>query len=128
MRIWGFQGILWRVFDSEFFKFLFKGADLVGTDSTEVNTSILNDFTKQINIYANVRTSVETFISEIIKRNPSNPPNKVVFCGHSLGGALSQIAAVEYASTLVHLPIVLVCYGSPKVGDTNFVSLRLRAF
>jgi hypothetical protein len=41
---------------------------------------------------------------------------EVVFCGHSLGGALATLAAVHYGGRC-HL----YTFGAPRVGDTNFV-------
>ena len=52
-----------------------------------------------------------------------HPVNKIVFCGHSLGGSLATMAALFTACKLPqHRPnIVVVSIGSPQVGDGNFV-------
>ena len=44
-------------------------------------------------------------------------PKKVVFTGHSLGGA---IASVAYSETFMHELCTLVTFGAPRVGDTEF--------
>lgn len=39
---------------------------------------------------------------------------KVIFTGHSLGGAIAQLAAVDHKASCI-------AFGSPKVGDQDFV-------
>lgn len=48
---------------------------------------------------------------------------RIVFCGHSLGGALATVAALCVACKLPRLRpnIVVVTFGAPQVGDGNFV-------
>lgn len=72
------------------------------------------------NILERVRDSYQWFIDD---RSQHATPNKIVFCGHSLGGALAQLAAAEYAGPAPPLPVYVVTYGAPKVGDDNFASL-----
>lgn len=52
----------------------------------------------------------------------SNP--RIIFCGHSLGGALATMAAMFVACKRPHLRpnIVMVTFGAPQVGDGNFVA------
>lgn len=52
-----------------------------------------------------------------------HPVNKLVFCGHSLGGSLAIMAALYTACKLPQYRqhIVVVSIGSPQVGDGNFV-------
>lgn len=49
---------------------------------------------------------------------------RVVFCGHSLGGALATIAATYASCKFPELRpnIALITFGSPQVGDGNFVA------
>lgn len=51
--------------------------------------------------------------------------SRIVFCGHSLGGALATMAGVYTACKLPQLRpnIVVVTFGAPQVGDSNFVAL-----
>ena len=44
------------------------------------------------------------------------------FVGHSLGGALSTLAAYFMSSEIADKKYMVVSYGSPKVGDQNFVN------
>lgn len=49
--------------------------------------------------------------------------SRLVFCGHSLGGALATMAGLFATCKLPSLKknIVVVTFGSPQVGDSNFV-------
>lgn len=49
---------------------------------------------------------------------------RVVFCGHSLGGAMATMAGLFAACKLPHVRpnIVVVSFGAPQVGDGNFVA------
>jgi hypothetical protein len=46
---------------------------------------------------------------------------RLVVTGHSLGGALATLCAVDLAPT-VNVPVILYTYGSPRVGNSYFVS------
>ena len=45
--------------------------------------------------------------------------------GHSLGGAIAQLAAIEFAQ--LGYNVTLVTLGSPRVGDSNFADLLNRS-
>lgn len=51
-----------------------------------------------------------------------NNPLKLIFCGHSLGGALAQICASLFLKIveLVGVQGYLITFGSPRVGDKAF--------
>jgi pimeloyl-ACP methyl ester carboxylesterase len=44
---------------------------------------------------------------------------RIVFTGHSLGGALAQLAALQFAATVGRVPVVYA-FGSPRVGDAQW--------
>ena len=46
----------------------------------------------------------------------------IIFCGHSLGGALATIGSLYYAFQYPNKNIACVTFGSPRVGDGAFVS------
>lgn len=46
---------------------------------------------------------------------------RIVFSGHSLGGALAQIAAAYYGDVFEELFIACYTFGSPRVGNSHFV-------
>jgi triacylglycerol lipase len=45
------------------------------------------------------------------------------YCGHSLGGALSTIAALTFGAMYPDARHVCITFGSPRVGDTVFTDL-----
>lgn len=47
--------------------------------------------------------------------------SRVIFSGHSLGGALAQIAAAYYGDILEDVFITCYTFGSPRVGNKYFV-------
>lgn len=59
---------------------------------------------------------------EITKRLIKNLDAKnIIFCGHSLGGALAQLAAAYYGEILDFANVVCHTFGSPRVGNKYFV-------
>lgn len=48
---------------------------------------------------------------------------RIVFCGHSLGGALATLASLHFAYKNLGANVSCVTFGSPRVGDVNFVRL-----
>ncbi len=59
-------------------------------------------------------TNIKGLLDELKSKNPDI---KVFFTGHSLGGATATLAGVLYSHTTA-----IYTYGSPKVGDADFVS------
>lgn len=46
--------------------------------------------------------------------------NKVAFTGHSLGGALATLAAIDFTSLQSVYPVEIVTFGKPRVGNFEF--------
>lgn len=46
--------------------------------------------------------------------------DRIVFAGHSLGGAVAVLAALQYAHSRAATRIEVVTFGSPKVGNLTF--------
>nr|KAJ3411672.1 hypothetical protein HK105_002567 [Polyrhizophydium stewartii] len=76
-------------------------------------------------IYLGVRDKVQTAIADALAKNPGFTIN---FVGHSLGGALASIAAVDYLNlhgTSNAANTFIYTYGQPRTGNkawANFVS------
>lgn len=49
-----------------------------------------------------------------------NNSKKLIFCGHSLGGALATLAAAYFGYKHVRKECSCITFGSPRVGDTLF--------
>ena len=65
---------------------------------------------------------LSTVRSQIVK----NPSYGVVVTGHSLGGALATLAAIDISRLTSQT--YLWTYGSPRVGNKNFYTLVQNAF
>lgn len=64
--------------------------------------------------YKSVREAVQKAVK-------STPHKQVVFTGHSLGGALAALAALDTAYNVPGKVVSCYTYGSPKVGNDSFV-------
>lgn len=76
-------------------------------------------------MYDSLRPTVKKKLSALL--NPvagvRRAVTDVVFTGHSLGAALASLAALDYVSnTEGALPVRLITFGAPQVGDRNFVT------
>ncbi|KAM9994567.1 hypothetical protein ACTFIZ_007726 [Dictyostelium cf. discoideum] len=70
--------------------------------------------------YQSVRPIVHQLLNSTFQACPTC--NKLIMTGHSLGGALSVLSALDiYESSLTTMPLILYTYGSPRIGDVAFV-------
>lgn len=71
-----------------------------------------------VTLYAAVRPTVTAALG-------AKPPGTrmVVMCGHSLGGALATLAALDASSQGTHGEVHMYSFGAPQVGDGAFVQL-----
>lgn len=60
--------------------------------------------------------SAQSFIDKVV---PSDLGKPIIVCGHSLGGALANLAAA-YLRKKNYTKVMLYTYGSPIVGDAEF--------
>ena len=69
-------------------------------------------------VAAKMLTALETELAY-----SSGDTTRIVFCGHSLGGALAVMAAMYVACKAPRLRsrVAVVTFGAPQVGDGNFV-------
>nr|KAJ3421731.1 hypothetical protein HK105_002470 [Polyrhizophydium stewartii] len=76
-------------------------------------------------VYLGVRTTVQNTIADLLAQNPGF---SVYFTGHSLGGALASLAAIDYLDlhgTSNAANTFLYTYGQPRTGNdvwANWVS------
>ncbi|CAH2354413.1 putative lipase Lih1p [[Candida] railenensis] len=69
--------------------------------------------------YEFLRNKCAYIIKETSNLHFKHPEYRLIVTGHSLGAALATLAGIEL-SLMEHDPLV-VGYGSPRVGNTNFV-------
>ena len=63
-----------------------------------------------------------TFLADLIALLPSGANTRLTVAGHSLGGALSTLLALDLAANTT-LPVTLYTLASPRVGDVTFERL-----
>ena len=69
------------------------------------------------NIYASARGQIMSALNQL-------PTHKTLFItGHSLGGALATLCAVDVAANTDHQSPYVFTYGSPRVGDPDFAKV-----
>jgi hypothetical protein len=67
--------------------------------------------------------SIEPSITEDMKKIIAEYPiERIIFCGHSMGGSIATIAAAYYASLFDDIHITCHTFGSPSVGNESFVN------
>jgi len=67
--------------------------------------------------YRTIREDVQNAIDDLRSQNPTMG---VAFVGHSLGAALSSLAAIDYSYSNPGVSIVSYNYGCPRIGNSGF--------
>ncbi|MEE2855192.1 MAG: lipase family protein [Actinomycetota bacterium] len=61
-------------------------------------------------------------VVDALAKLPSPQPGSVTICGHSLGGALATLLALDVAANTTFTDPVVYTYGSPRTGDSLFAA------
>lgn len=76
-------------------------------------------------IHKGFKTAADSVQKHIVRfiKNVAVPESRLFICGHSLGGALALVTAGRLAAD-ASLPVIrgVFTYGSPRVGDTEYVT------
>jgi hypothetical protein len=111
----GTEGILEWIHDAEFD--LVPCPFLAGAGHTE------DGFTA---VYESLRTGAESDTPAVVdalgKLASPHPVSSVTICGHSLGGALATLLALDVAANTVFTAPAIYSYASPRTGDSLFAS------
>jgi len=75
-----------------------------------------------MNSYSQTRENVMAELADLLA---SNKFARVLFVGHSQGGAVAELAAIDFALTFTDWKtrMALITFGQPRVGDADFNSL-----
>jgi Lipase (class 3) len=115
IAIRGTEGILEWIHDAEFLQV--PCPFLVGAGHTE------DGFTA---MYESLRTGAApnspSVVSALATLPFSHPVTSVTICGHSLGGSLATLLALDVAANTVFKVPTVYTYGSPRTGDSLFAS------
>lgn len=71
--------------------------------------------------FESVKLNIDQEIVEYYIKNTNN--KKIIFSGHSLGGALATIASLYFKLKYKELDISCITFGSPRVGCKDFVGV-----
>ncbi|KAI9596419.1 Alpha/Beta hydrolase protein [Syncephalis fuscata] len=70
--------------------------------------------------YNVLRDNVNRVVSDIVR---TYPQYTLTFLGHSLGGGIATLAALDASFTMPHMEQQLVTFGAPRVGNPEFAKL-----
>ncbi len=115
IAIRGTEGWLEWIHDAEFLQV--PCPFLVGAGHTD------DGFT---DMYESLRTGAAadspTVVNALAKLPFAQPVGSVTICGHSLGGALATLLALDVAANTAFTDPAVYTYGSPRTGDSLFAS------
>ena len=115
IAIRGTEGILEWVQDARFLPV--PCPFLTGAGQTE------DGFTSMYSSFAVNSTPGSASLTKSLKGLPwAQPPRSLTICGHSLGGALATLLALDVAANTAFSDPAVYTYASPRTGDTSFVS------
>lgn len=95
---------------------IFRTELKIDEKSMKTKNLVHTGFLKQFNT---VKHEIDQDIQYYRKEQSSN--NSLIFTGHSLGGALATISSVYYGIKYPDMRVTCITFGSPRVGNNNFV-------
>ena len=114
ISIRGTEGLLEWVQDAKFLSV--KCPFLKGAGNTE------DGFTA---VYESLRLTPDSGSKRLVEALPGlaypRPVGSMTICGHSLGGALTTLLALDVAANTVFAHPLVYTYASPRTGDSSFV-------
>jgi len=115
IAIRGTEGTLEWIHDAEFLSV--PCPFLTGAGHTEDGFTAMYE-----SLRTGVASSSPTLVSALAKLPFPSPVSSVTICGHSLGGALATLLALDVAANTVYKNPSVYTFGSPRTGDSLFAS------
>ncbi|EGX90539.1 extracellular triacylglycerol lipase, putative [Cordyceps militaris CM01] len=84
--------------------------------------------TVHMGFYKAWQTAKESVISEIVQLRRIHPSKPIHLIGHSLGGAVACLAALELKTNIGLDNLVVTTFGEPRVGNDGLVDFINRVF
>lgn len=119
--------VSWRgtVAPSEWYEDLQRKLEPIGNGKAKVEHGFLSIYTsKDDSTRYNKSSASQQVMTEVKKLvnfyRERGEEVSLTLTGHSLGGALSLLNAYEAASTIPNLPISVISFGAPRVGNNAF--------
>jgi hypothetical protein len=104
----------------EYILFSFRGTQEIVDWATNLNAEMVK-FEEGVGIvhagFYKAFTSIVGIVDEVVLG--SKPDKPIIICGHSLGGAISNLVG-GYLRKKGHSKVMIYTFGSPLVGDTDF--------
>jgi len=114
----GTNGIWEWVHDAEF---LYVPCPVSGAGSTDDGFTAIY---KALSIDAGLQNSL---VASLATLKFNQPVKSITICGHSLGGALATLVALDVAATTTFKNPTAYTYASPRTGDPTFASAYNKA-
>jgi hypothetical protein len=115
VAIRGTEGIMEWIHDAEFL--LVRCPFLTGSGHTE------DGFTAMyMSLSTDVAPGSPSVVAALAALSFTPPAASVTICGHSLGGALATLLALDVAANSAFSDPTVYTYASPRTGDPNFAS------
>ncbi|HXM21552.1 MAG TPA: lipase family protein [Terriglobales bacterium] len=115
IAIRGTEGIWEWIHDAEFLTV--KCPFLAGAGSTEDGFTAIDN-----SLRVDVATTSARVVDAVAALPFNQATNSLTICGHSLGGALATLLALDVASNTSFKNPTIYTYASPRTGDPLFVS------
>ncbi|XP_024018866.1 phospholipase A1-Igamma1, chloroplastic-like [Morus notabilis] len=119
--------VAWRgtVAPSEWYEDLQRELEPIGNHDAKVEHGFLSIYTSKSEITRYNKSSASEQVMKEVKRlvemyRAKGEEVSLTITGHSLGGALALLNAYEAAHAIPGLPISVISFGAPRVGNTAF--------
>lgn len=113
------QAVFWRSNDKLYLTFRGTTSKKDIMTDLDIRRVCIKEKIKIHNGFFKQFVSVEKTIRECLDRNKD--ATELYICGHSLGGALSYIAAAHFGELYPDFKVTCHTFGSPRVGNKHFV-------
>ncbi|XP_057492934.1 phospholipase A1-Igamma1, chloroplastic [Actinidia eriantha] len=119
--------VAWRgtVAPSEWYEDVQRKLEPIGHGEAKVERGFLSMYTSKSEATRYNKSSASEQVMEEVKRlveiyKGRGEEVSLTITGHSLGGALALLNAYEAANTIPNLPISVISFGAPRVGNIAF--------
>ncbi|KAI8002072.1 hypothetical protein LOK49_LG09G02361 [Camellia lanceoleosa] len=119
--------IAWRgtVAPSEWYEDLQRKLEPIGEGEAKVEYGFLSIYTSKSDATRYNKSSASEQVMKEVKRlvkfhKARGEQVSLTITGHSLGGALALLNAYEAATSIPNLPISIISFGAPRVGNIAF--------
>jgi predicted lipase len=114
------------VYNGNTFVAAFRGSEETGTADWITDLKFLQDVfpyakgDQSIKVHFGFNQAYKSVREAVIKAIQETPHKRVLLAGHSLGGALAKLCALDVAYNVPGKTVFCYTYGSPKVGNIAF--------